>query len=127
MSGYVLRFVIVTVGLWLAAVLLPGIEIRGGWALLKAALVLEIINAVVRPVVVSLTLPLTILTVGLFLLVINATILGSVAVLIAGFQIAGIWSALLGSIIVSITSGVASLFIGPLDRIDVFIVPPERE
>ncbi len=126
MIGFVLRVVIVMVGLWLASELVPGIRIDGGWTLFGAALVLGLVNAVVRPVVVLLTLPVTILTLGLFLLVINAALLGLVAALFSGFHIAGFGSAVLGSIIVSITSWIASWLIGPRGRIDVVMVRSER-
>ena len=79
MIGFLLRVLIVMAGLWLASVLVPGIQIRDGWTLLFAALVLGVVNAIVRPLIVILTLPITILTLGLFLLVINAAMLGLVA------------------------------------------------
>ncbi|HET9446237.1 MAG TPA: phage holin family protein, partial [Steroidobacteraceae bacterium] len=80
--------------------------------LLGAALLLGIVNAIVRPIAVILTLPLTLLTLGLFLLVVNAAMLGLVAALLAGFQISGFWTALGGSLIVSLTGWVASGLIG---------------
>lgn len=126
MLGFALRVVIVMIGLWLASELVPGIEIRSGWTLFGAALVLGIVNAIVRPVVVILTLPVTILTLGLFLLVINAAMVGLAAAFFSGFHIAGFWSALLGSIIVSLTGWIASWFIGPRGRIDVVMVRSER-
>jgi putative membrane protein len=89
--------------------------------LFSAALLLGIVNAVVRPVLILLTLPATILTLGLFLLVINAAMLGLVASLFAGFTIDGFWSALLGSIVVSLTGWTASYFIGPRGRMQVII------
>lgn len=126
MIGFLLRVAIVMAGLWLASVLVPGLQITGGWTLLFAALVLGIVNAIVRPLVVLLTLPITILTLGLFLLVINAAMLGLVAALFDGFQITGFWAALLGSVIVSITGWIASWFIGPQGRIDLVVVRPDR-
>ena len=86
---------------------------------------LGIVNAIVRPLVVVLTLPVTTLTLGLFLLVINAAMLGLVASLFGGFHISGFWAALFGSVIVSITGWVASWFIGPRGHIDV-VVRSER-
>ena len=79
MTGFLVRLLISALGLWLASELIPGIEVRGGWTLLGAALLLGIVNAVVRPVLVLLTLPATLVTLGLFLLVINAAMLGLVA------------------------------------------------
>jgi putative membrane protein len=77
---------------------------------------------VVRPLLILLTLPLTILTLGLFLFVVNAAMVGLVAKLLDGFTIAGFGSALLGSLIVSVTAWVASSFIGPKGRVEVLVV-----
>ena len=126
MIGFLLRVLIVMAGLWLASVLVPGIQIRDGWTLLFAALMLGVVNAIVRPLIVILTLPITILTLGLFLLVINAAMLGLVASLFANFHISGFWAALLGSVIVSITGWIASWFIGPRGHIDIVVVRPDR-
>ena len=93
--GFLTRLVVAALGLWLASALVPGIEVGGGWTLIGAALLLGLVNAVVRPVLVVLTLPFTILTLGLFLLVINAGMLGLVASMFERFTIAGFWSALL--------------------------------
>lgn len=121
MIGFVLRLAIVALGLWLASELVPGIEVRNGSTLAIAALLLGIVNAVVRPVAVVLTLPLSIITLGFFLLVINAGMLGLVAWLLDGLSIAGFWSALFGSVVVSITGWLASWFIGPRGRVDVMV------
>jgi putative membrane protein len=119
--GFATRLIVVALGLWLAAELVPGIEVRGGWTLLGAAILLGLVNAVVRPVLVVLTLPFTILSLGLFLLVINAAMLGLVAAMFDGFAIASFWSAVLGSLIVSITGWIASWLIGPRGRVEVFV------
>jgi putative membrane protein len=121
MTGFLVRVLIVAVGLWLASELVPGIEVRGGATLLGAALLLGIVNAVVRPIVILLTLPITVLTLGLFLLVINAAMLGLVASLFGDFTVASFWSALLGSVVVSITGWLASWLIGPRGRVEVMI------
>jgi putative membrane protein len=120
MRGFLLRVLIVALGLWVATKLVPGITIHGGWSLLVAALLLGIINAVVRPVVVILTLPLTILTLGLFLLVINAGMLSLVAWLLDGMDVAGFWPAFFGAIVVSITGWFATGFIGDHGRLEVY-------
>jgi len=126
MSGFLLRLCVVALGLWLASELVPGIEVHGLWTLLGAALLLGIVNAVVRPLLVILTLPITLLTLGLFLLVINAAMLGLVAWMFDGFAIAGFWPAVFGSIVVSLTGWLASWFIGPRGRIEVILVRPCR-
>lgn len=122
MAGFILRLLIVALGLWLASELVPGIEVKGVGTLLGAALLLGIVNAVVRPMFIILTLPLTVVTLGLFLLVINAAMLGLVAWVFDGFTIAGFWAALFGSVVVSITGWLASYFIGPRGRIEVIVV-----
>ena len=122
MRGFLLRFLCSALGLALAAWLLPGISIDGEGTLVVAALLLGIVNALVRPVVLLLTLPLTVLTLGLFLLVVNGLMLGLVAALVDGFRIAGFGTAVLGSIIVSLTSGLASWMIGGSGRVEVMVV-----
>ncbi|KPL27206.1 MAG: hypothetical protein AMJ72_10155 [Acidithiobacillales bacterium SM1_46] len=122
MSGFIIRVLIVAAGLWLASIAVPGVEVRDIGTLLLAALVLGIVNAAVRPVVVILTLPLTIVTLGLFLLVINAAMVGLVAWLFAGFSVAGFWSALFASVVVSLTGWIASSFIGPRGRFEVIVI-----
>jgi len=122
MAGFLIRLLVVALGLWLASELVPGIEVQGLWTLLGAALLLGVVNAVVRPLLVILTLPITLLTLGLFLLVINAAMLGLVAWMFDGFAIAGFWPAVFGSIVVSLTGWLASYFIGPHGRIEVIVV-----
>jgi putative membrane protein len=121
MIGFMLRVVTVALGLWLATKLVSGIEVREGWTLLAAALLLGIVNAVVRPIAIILTLPLSILTLGFFLLVINAAMLGLVSWLLDGFEIAGFWSALFGSVVISVTGWLASGFIGSRGRVEAMV------
>ena len=104
MMGFVLRLVISAVGLWLASALVPGIRVDDLGSLALAALLLGVVNALVRPILIVLTLPFTIITLGLFLLVINAAMLGLVGLLLSGFHVQGFVPALLGSIVVSIVS-----------------------
>jgi len=122
MAGILIRMLVVALGLWLASVLVPGIAVAGPWTLLGAALLLGIVNAVLRPVLVLLTLPVTVVTLGLFVLVINAAMLALVAWVFEGFTIAGFWPALFGAIIVSLTGWLASYLIGPRGRIEVIVV-----
>lgn len=122
MPGLLVRMAIAAAGLWLASAVVPGMQIRGLGTLAGAALMLGLVNAVVRPVLILLTLPLTVITLGAFLLVINAAMLGLVASLLSGFSLAGVGSALLGSIVVSATGWVASWYIGPSGRVEILIV-----
>ncbi len=109
-------------GLFMASQLLPGVSIVGTGSFILAALLLGIVNGIVRPIAFILTLPLTIITLGLFLLVLNAAMFGLVAAMLENFTVSGFWSAVFGSIIVSITSTVASWYIGPDGRYEVFVI-----
>ena len=116
--GFFFRLLITALGLWAAAKLIPGVQINGWGNLLVAALLLGIVNAVIRPVILILTLPLTVLTLGLFILVVNGISLAVVAWLMPGFTLSGLGSAILGSVIVGLTSWLASTFVGGSGRIE---------
>jgi putative membrane protein len=118
LKGFILRILITALGLWVAAEIVPGIYFADVPALFLAAVLLGIINAAVRPVIIVLTFPITLLTLGLFLLVINALMLGLVAMLMPRFELDGLVAALLGSIVISLTSWFASLFVGPKGRVE---------
>ena len=122
MAGIILRTLISMLGLYLASVLIPGVQISGTGTFILAALLLGLVNGLVRPVAFLLTLPLTIVTLGLFLLVLNAAMFGLVAAMLDSFSVAGFGSALLGSLIVGITSTIASWYIGPDGRFEVFVI-----
>lgn len=122
MQGIVIRTLIYMLGLFLASRLLPGVSIAGTGSFILAALLLGLANAFIRPLMFILTFPLTIVTLGLFVFVLNAAMFGLVAALLDNFQVAGFWSALFGAIIVSITSTVASWTIGPDGKFEVFVI-----
>lgn len=122
MTGFLLRLLISALGLWLASAIVPGVYVAGVGTLLIAALLLGVVNAIVRPVLVILTLPITIVTLGLFLFVVNAAMLGLVAWLLPGFAITGFWPALGASVVLSLVSWLASSFIGPRGRFEVLVV-----
>jgi putative membrane protein len=109
-------------GLFLASSLIPGVQITGTGSFILAAVLLGLVNAFVRPIAFLLTLPLTIVTLGLFLFVLNAAMFGLVAAFLDNFVVAGFWSALFGAIVVSLTSTIASWYIGPSGRYEVFVV-----
>jgi putative membrane protein len=109
-------------GLWIASELVPGVKITGMGTLVAGAFLLGIVNAVIRPLIVVLTLPITIVTLGLFLLVINAAMLGLVAWLLDGFMLDGFLSAVAGSLVVSATGWFASWYVGPRGQFEVLIV-----
>ena len=122
MTGFLLRTVIIGLGIWLATYLVPGVSASSAGALIWAAIALGLINAFVRPVLVLLTLPFTILTLGLFLLILNAGMLNLAGWFVDGFNVDGFWSAVFGAIIVSVVSGLCSRFIGPRGRYEVLVV-----
>jgi putative membrane protein len=104
MLDFALRTIVAAIALWVAVAIVPGLQARDAQALAIAAILLGIVNATVRPVALLLSIPVTILTLGLFVLVVNAAMLGLVAWLVPGFAVAGFWSALLGAAVVSIVS-----------------------
>ena len=122
MAGIIVRTLIIALGLALAELLLSGVNIDGNRTLLFAALLLGLVNAVIRPLVVLLTLPITIITLGLFLFVINAAMFGLVAAMLDGFQVSGFFSALFGAVIVSVTGMIASWYVGPKGNVEVLII-----
>ena len=122
MQGIVVRTLIIMLGLYLASAIVPGVTINGTLDLILAAFLLGLVNAIVRPLLFLLTLPLTIVTLGLFLFVLNAAMFGLVAAVLDNFVVAGFWSAIFGALIVSITSTMASWYIGPKGRYEVFVV-----
>ncbi len=126
MAGFFVRTLITAVGLWLANAIVPGIDIEMPGTLILAALLMGLVNALVRPITILLTLPVTVVTLGLFLLVINAAMFGLVAALLDNFHVSGFFSALFGWLIVSMTAIVASWFIGPNGRYEVLIIENRR-
>ena len=126
MAGFILRGLIAALGLWAATKMLDGFFIDAPSTLILAGLLLGIVNAFVRPIALLLALPALVLTLGLFLLVINAAMLGLVAWLLPGFTIpGGFWSAVGAAIIVSVISWIGSWFIGPRGRIEILRAPRE--
>jgi putative membrane protein len=120
MAGFILRGLIAALGLWAATSMLDGIRIDTPTTLILAGLLLGLVNAVVRPFALLLSLPALLFTLGLFLLVINAAMLGLVALMLPGFTIpGGFWSAVAAALIVSIVSWIGSWFIGSRGRVEV--------
>lgn len=126
MPGFLLRTLITALGLWLASAIVPGIAIETPGTLLLAALLMGLVNGLVRPLVILLTIPVTLITLGLFLLVINAAMFGLVAAFLDGFAVSGFFAALFGWLIVSLTSTVASWYVGPRARYNVLIIERRR-
>lgn len=123
MAGFLLRGLVAALGLWAATAMLDGIAIDSAATLILAGLLLGVVNAVVRPFALLLSLPALVVSLGLFLLVINAAMLGLVALMLPGFRIAGFWSAVGAALIVSIVSWVGSWFIGSRGRVEIIRAP----
>jgi putative membrane protein len=122
MNGILLRTLVAILGLYIASVILPGVQISGTGTFIFAAILLGLVNGFVRPIAFLLTLPITIVTLGLFLFVLNAAMFGLVAAVFDNFIVAGFWSAVFGSLIVSFTCTVASWYIGPEGRVEVYVI-----
>ncbi|MCC7008308.1 MAG: phage holin family protein [Acidobacteria bacterium] len=115
------RLLLNGVALLVAAWLTPGLRLAGPGTALVAGAVLGVVNVLVKPVLILLTLPFTLVTLGLFLFVVNAICLGLTAAVVPGFDIAGFWSALVGALLVSIVSWMLNgLLLDPIGR------PPGR-
>ena len=112
MVKFILRALVVAVGFWVAAHFVPGVHIHGWKTLLAASVLLGIANGLVRPIVTLLTLPITIITLGLFLLVVNAITVWLVTVFIHAIHIHGFISLILTVIVLGIVSWAASGLIG---------------
>lgn len=111
--NFILRILIATASVLFGAWLLPGIDVRGAFSALMVALVLVLLNVFIKPLLVIITIPVTILTLGLFLLVINAVVVLMADALVIGFSVSSFWSALLFSIFMSLIN---SIFQGLADR-----------
>lgn len=121
MLGFLVRAAIAALGLWLATAWVSGVSIDTPATLVLAGLLLGVVNAVVRPVAILLTLPMTVLTLGFFLLIINAGMIGLVAWILPGMHVAGFWSAFWTAVIASGVSVVGSWFVGPKGRVEIIV------
>lgn len=122
MTGFVLRALISAIGLWIATRWVAGIRIDNAFTLVLAGILLGVVNAIVRPIAVILTLPLTIVTLGFFLLIVNTGMVALVAWLLPGFHIyGGFWSAFETALIVWATGWIGSWLIGPRGKIDIYV------
>jgi putative membrane protein len=114
--GFLLRVLINAAALWVAASLIPGIQLGGLEATLLAALVLGLINAIVRPVLIFLTLPITLVTLGLFIFVLNAFCLWLTSRLVPGFEVHGFVAAFFGALVTSAVSWLLTTFVSDAGR-----------
>jgi putative membrane protein len=111
MTSLLIRWLILTLAVVLAANIVPGFRIASAGTAFLAAIVLSLLNAVVRPVLLLLTLPINIVSLGLFTLVINALLIWATAGLLRGFSIAGFGAAFLGALVISVVSVVVNLLV----------------
>ena len=114
--GIFIRWLILTIAIIIASYLLDGIRVSGFLSAFFAAAILGILNAFFRPILIILTLPLNIMTLGLFTFVINAILLMMASGVISGFEVYGFWSAVSGSLLISIVSWVLNSFINEHGR-----------
>ena len=118
MNGIFLRWLILTVAIIVTSYLLNGIQVSGFFPAFFAAAILGILNAFFRPLLLLLTLPLNVLTLGLFTFVINAIMLMMASGVIPGFEVHGFWAAVFGSLLISIISWFLTSFIGKRGTVD---------
>lgn len=105
------RLLLTMLALLVVARYVPGVHIDGLYPALIAALVLGFLNLFVRPIIILLTIPLSVLTLGLFIIVINASLFMFASTFIKGFSVSGFWSAFVGSLIVSLISTIGNRYI----------------
>jgi putative membrane protein len=119
MHFFVIRWLTTALGIGVAAQVLPGIQVDGLWPTVVAALLLGLVNATLRPILFLLTLPLTVLTLGLFALVVNGAMLALVASVVKGVHVAGFGSAILGAVIISLVGSLLTWLLPPRPRVHV--------
>jgi len=111
MKGWVVRCILNGIALLLTSALIAGIEVNGFLAALFAALVLGIVNAIIRPIIILLTLPINLITLGLFTVIINGFMLKITSTVVNGFAVHGFWAATIGAIILSLISAVLNALV----------------
>lgn len=119
----VVRWLILTGSIILASYLLDGIAVAGFWSAFFAAAILGVINALLRPLVLLLTLPINILTLGLFTFVINAVMLSLVSVIVPGFEVRGFGAAFLGALVITVTNWLVNM----ITRREQVIMSPKKQ
>jgi len=116
MIRFVLRILIAAAGLWLSDRLIPGVVAKGWTTLLIAGFLLGLVNAFVRPIVTILTFPFTVVTLGLFLLVVNAAMIGLVSMFVPGMEVHGLWAGVQAAIVTGIVSWIGQVLLGDAKR-----------
>lgn len=111
MVGFLIHTLVLAIAIWITTAIVPGVNVTSWTSLAVAALVLGVVNAIVRPILVILTLPITVLTLGLFYLVVNGLAFGLAAALVPGFEITSWTAAILGALLTSIFSWFIGIFV----------------
>ncbi len=122
MRGLLIRWATTAFALWLTSQIIAGIEVQGVLPLFFAAVVLGVLNALLRPLVLFLTLPINLFTLGLFTFVINGAMLKLAAAVVRGVSVEGFWSAVVGALLLSVISFLANLFVSDSGRIEYIYV-----
>lgn len=118
MIRFIIQALVTMIGLWLSARVVPGVDFTSTGSLVAAAVILGLINAVVRPIMVVLTLPITVVTLGLFLLVVNAAMIGLTAMFLGGFAVEGLGAGVGAAIVTGLVSWIAGAFVGGDEKRD---------
>ncbi len=118
MAGLILRWLMAAAAIWLTSLLFGGIQVSGFGALLLASLALAVLNTLVRPVLLLVTLPLTVVTLGLFVFVVNAVMLKLAAFFVPGFVVTGFWTALFGAAVLSFVNMLLSSLLGERNKVE---------
>ncbi len=121
MMGLLIRFVVTGIAVFLATAIVPGIEVQSASAGVAAVIALALLNAVVRPFLYLLSLPFIILTLGLFMVIINALLLQLVSFLVNGFVVQGFWPSVAGAVLISVVSGILNLWISERGHVEIVI------
>src|SRR3990167_681000 len=112
MIRFIIQAVVTMAGLWLSAQIVPGVDFTNNGSLIAAAIILGLVNAIVRPIMVVLTFPITVVTLGLFLLIVNAAMIGLTALFLNGFAVDGLWAGIGAALVTGGGSWIAGAFIG---------------
>ncbi len=126
MRGFAFRFIVTGIAVLVASAIVPGIEIDSFASGLVGVLVLAILNALVRPILYLLSAPFIVVTLGLFMVVINALLLEFASTFVKGFHVEGFWSAVGGAILISLVSGLMNLMVSDQGRVDM-VMTSSRE
>ncbi len=126
MRNLLLRWISSTCALWLTSSLFDGIQIDGPLPMLAAALVLGVLNTLVRPLLLLLTLPLTVVTLGLFVFIVNAIILKMAAFVVPGVHVEGFWTAVFGALLLSLFNMILNAFISDRGNVEYVYIDYRR-